>query len=202
MALSPLYLAKDELLDIALSPTQRALLGLDPAATPPATPGTTFVTPPKYRLSTSRNTSPASRQGSPLSGSANASYSERRSSIGTPFSPLSSPLLYKAVSNGGNTNRDSLQRQSFGSPSHQSSFGSTTQRQSFGSSSQLLGFGSPSPLARSNSFGDSTFSLGSFGGSLGPGTPSPLAGKRTSVGKPNKWLYERARRLSASGSAM
>lgn len=47
MALSPLYLAKDELLDIALSPTQRALLGLDPAATPPATPGTTFVTPPQ-----------------------------------------------------------------------------------------------------------------------------------------------------------
>lgn len=193
MALSPLFRAKDELLDIALSPTQRSLLGLDPAATPPATPGTTFVTPPKYRLSTSRNNSPASRQGSPLSASANASYSERRPSIGTPFSPVSSPLLYKAVSNGGNTNRDSFQRQSFGSPSH---------HQSFGSSSQIQGFGSPSPLTRSNSFGESTFSLGSFGGSLGPGTPSPLAGKRTSVGMPNKWLYERARRLSASGGAM
>jgi nucleoporin POM34 len=184
MALSPLFRAKDELLDIPLSPTQRSLLGLDPAATPPATPGTTFVTPPKYRLSTSRNNSPASRQGSPLSASANASYSERRPSIGTPFSPVSSPLLYKAISNGGNTNRESFQRQSFGS------------------SSQIQGFGSPSPLARSNSFGESTFSLGSFGGSLGPGTPSPLAGKRTSVGMPNKWLYERARRLSASGGAM
>lgn len=183
-ALYPLFRAKDDLSDIPLTPTQRSLLGLDPAATQPATPGTTFVTPPRYRLSTSRKASPASRQGSPMSSSANASLSERRPSIGTPFSPVSSPLLYKAVSNGGNGgngNRESVQRQSFGS-------------QSFGSQS----FGSTSPLARSNSFGESTLSMGS----LGPATPSPLAGKRTSLGVKNKWLYERSRRLSASGGAM
>ncbi|KAJ5345416.1 hypothetical protein N7452_003420 [Penicillium brevicompactum] len=174
-ALYPLFRAKDDLSDIPLTPTQRSLLGLDPAATQPATPGTTFVTPPRYRLSTSRKASPASRQGSPMS-SANASLSERRPSVGTPFSPVSSPLLYKAVSNGGNGNRESVQRQSFGSQS----------------------FGSTSPLARSNSFGESTLSMGS----LGPATPSPLAGKRTSLGVKNKWLYERSRRLSASGGAM
>ncbi|CAG7951907.1 unnamed protein product [Penicillium olsonii] len=180
-ALYPLFRAKDDLSDIPLTPTQRSLLGLDPAATQPATPGTTFVTPPRYRLSTSRKASPASRQGSPMSTSANASFSERRSSIGTPFSPVSSPLLYKAVSNGGNANRESAQRQSFGS-------------QSFGSQS----FSSTSPLGRSNSFGESTLSMGS----LGPATPSPLAGKRAGLGVKNKWLYERSRRLSASGGAM
>lgn len=131
VALYPLFRPKDDLSDIPLTPTQRSLLGLDPAATPPVTPGTTFVTPPRYRLSTSRKASPASRQTasrqtSPMS--ANASFSERRSSISTPFSPVSSPLLYKAVSNGG---RESVQRQSIGSAS---------------------------PLARSNSFGESGMS--------------------------------------------
>ncbi|KAJ6186038.1 Nuclear pore complex component [Penicillium mononematosum] len=157
-ALSPLP-AKGRPLRHSLTPTQRSLLGLDPAATPPATPGTTFVTPPRYRLSTSRKASPASRQPSPMS--ANASFSERRSSISTPFSPASSPLLYKAMSNGG---RESVQRQSFGSAS---------------------------PLARSNSFGESTMSMA-------PSTPSPLVGKRGSLGVKNKWLYERSRRLSAT----
>lgn len=126
MALYPLFRPKDNLSDIPLTPTQRSLLGLDPAATPPATPGTTFVTPPRYRLSTSRKASPASRSTSPMS--ANASFSERRSSISTSFSPVSSPLLHKAVSNGG---RDSVHRQSFGSTS---------------------------PLARSNSFAESAMS--------------------------------------------
>ncbi|KAK4868140.1 hypothetical protein LT330_007338 [Penicillium expansum] len=163
VALYPLFRPKDDLSDISLTPTQRSLLGLDPAVTPPATPGTTFVTPPRYRLSTSRKASPASRQSSPMS--ANASFSERRSSISTPFSPASSPLLYKAMSNGG---RESVQRQSFGSAS---------------------------PLALSNSFGESTMSMG-------PSTPSPLMGKRGSLGVKNKWLYERSRRLSASGGAL
>ncbi|KAJ5512691.1 Nuclear pore complex component [Penicillium fimorum] len=174
VALYPLFRPKDDLSDIPLTPTQRSLLGLDPAVTPPATPGTTYVTPPRYRLSTSRKASPASRQSSPMS--ANASFSERRSSIGTPFSPASSPLLYKAMSNGAMSNggRESVQRQSFGS-------------QSFGSSA--------SPLAQSNSFGEST-------SSMGPSTPSPLMGKRGNLGVKNKWLYERSRRLSASGGTL
>ncbi|KAJ5562451.1 Nuclear pore complex component [Penicillium sp. DV-2018c] len=126
VALYPLFRAKDDLSDIPLTPTQRSLLGLDPSVTPPATPGTSFVTPPRYRLSTSRKASPASRQSSPIS--ANASFSERRSSIGagtpTPYSPASSPLLYKVVSNGG---RDTFGgRDSFGG---RESFGA---RESFG----------------------------------------------------------------------
>lgn len=161
LALYPLYRPKDDLSDIPLTPTQRALLGLDPTATPPPTPGTTYVTPPRYRLSTSRKASPASRQTSPLS--ATPTFSERRASSGTPFSPAPSPLLHKAVSNGG---RDTGRRQSFGSSS---------------------------PLARSNSFGES---------SIGPSTPSPLSSKRTSLGVSNKWLYERSRRLSASNGTL
>ena len=158
MALYPLFRPKDDLSDIPLTPTQRALLGLDPMATPPATPGTTYLTPPRYRLSTSRKASPVNS--SPLS--ATPTYSERRVSSGTSFSP-SSPLFHKAIPNGGR---------------------STGRRESIGSSS---------PLARSNSFGES---------SIGPSSPSPLAGKRTSFGMSNKWLYERSRRLSASnGSA-
>lgn len=161
VALYPLYRPKDNLSDIPLTPTQRALLGLDPTATPPLTPGTTYVTPPKYRMSTSRKASPASRQTSPLS--ATPTFSERRVSTGTPFSPASSPLFHKAVGNGGRE---------------------TGRRPSFGSSS---------PLARSNSFGES---------SIGPSSPSPLTSTRTSLGVSNKWLYERSRRLSASNGAL
>lgn len=134
VAVYPLYRPKDNLSDIPLTPTQRALLGLDPAATPPLTPGTTYVTPPKYRLSTSRKASPASRQTSPMS--ATPTFSERRVSSGTPFSPASSPLFHKAVANGG---RDSGRRQSFGSSSH------LARSNSFGESS--IGPSSPSPLA-------------------------------------------------------
>ncbi|KAJ5177151.1 uncharacterized protein N7482_003028 [Penicillium canariense] len=129
LALYPLFKPKDDLSDIPLTPTQRALLGLDPTATPPITPGTTYVTPPRYRLSTSRQASPvsASRQTiSPLSST--PAYTDRRVSSGTPFSPASSPLFHKAVANGG---RESSRRQSFGSSS---------------------------PLARSNSLGESTMS--------------------------------------------
>lgn len=128
MALYPLFRPTDDLSDIPLTPTQRALLGLDPTATPPATPGTTYVTPPRYRMSTSRKASPASQSGSPLSNT--PTFSDRRVSSGpsAPFSPATSPLFHKAVANGG---RDTGRRQSFGSSS---------------------------PLGRSNSFGESTMS--------------------------------------------
>ncbi|KAJ5620954.1 hypothetical protein N7510_004938 [Penicillium lagena] len=132
-ALYPLFRPKDDLSDIPLTPTQRALLGLDPTVTPPVTPGTTFVTPPRYRLSTSRKASPASRQSvSPMS--ATPSFSDRRVSTGSPFSPASSPLLHKATFNGG---RESGRRQSIGSAS-------PLARSSFGESS--VGPSSPSPL--------------------------------------------------------
>ncbi|KAF4264036.1 hypothetical protein KXV68_006322 [Aspergillus fumigatus] len=134
VALYPLFRPKDDLSDIPLTPTQRSLLGLDPSATPPLTPGTTYITPPRYRLSASRTATPASKgASSPLSGS--AGLSGRRLSSGASFSPSTSPLLYKAVSNGG---KESGRRPSFGSSS-------TFSRSSlFGESS--IGPASPSPV--------------------------------------------------------
>ncbi|KAJ5223415.1 hypothetical protein N7468_007957 [Penicillium chermesinum] len=168
VAFYPLLRRKDDLADIPLTPTQRALLGLDPNTTPPLTPSSSYVTPPRYRASTSRKASPASRSSSPLNST--PSFSDRRVSSGPTFSPLTSPLLHKAVANGGGREpgRESGRRQSIGSTS---------------------------PLARSNSFGES---------SIGPSTPSPLSGKgkRTSLGLSNKWLYERSRRLSTSNGAL
>ncbi|PLB45966.1 nuclear pore complex component [Aspergillus steynii IBT 23096] len=110
LALSPLVRSKDDLSDIPLTPTQRSLLGLDPSTTSPLTPGSTYITPPKYRLSASRTASSASKAASPLS--ASTSPSGRRLSSGASFSPSPSPLFHKAVSNGG---RDNGRRPSFGS---------------------------------------------------------------------------------------
>ncbi|KAI9374467.1 nuclear pore complex component-domain-containing protein [Aspergillus egyptiacus] len=112
VALYPLIRPKDQIADIPLTPTQRALLGLDPSASSSPAPATTYVTPPKYRLSGSRAASPASLPGSPLSMSASASG--RRFSSGAAFSPSPSPLLHKMVTNGG---RENARRQSFGSSS-------------------------------------------------------------------------------------
>ncbi|OJJ06964.1 hypothetical protein ASPVEDRAFT_46343 [Aspergillus versicolor CBS 583.65] len=113
VALYPLFRPKDNMSDIPLTPTQRALLGLDPSTTSSSAPATSYVTPPKYRVSSgSRTASPASHSGSPLSTSASAS--SLRFSSGTPFSPSPSPLLHKMVANGG---RENVRRQSFGSSS-------------------------------------------------------------------------------------
>ncbi|KAL4868543.1 hypothetical protein BDV12DRAFT_169641 [Aspergillus spectabilis] len=113
VALYPLFRPKDDISDIPLTPTQRALLGLNPSASSASTPATSYATPPKYRVSSgSRAASPASLSGSPLSTSASAS--SLRFSSATPFSPSPSPLLHKMVANGG---RESVRRQSFGSSS-------------------------------------------------------------------------------------
>ncbi|KAF2672675.1 hypothetical protein BT63DRAFT_420897 [Microthyrium microscopicum] len=95
MALGPLWRRPDDMSDIPLTPSQRALLGLGPASAP-ATPGTTYVTPPRYSRSTSRGasssrmatggSSPFGRSVSPSSGN------------GLRGSPSSgSPLVRKAV---------------------------------------------------------------------------------------------------------
>ncbi|KAL4789975.1 nuclear pore complex component-domain-containing protein [Aspergillus venezuelensis] len=112
VALYPLFRPKDDISDIPLTPTQRALLGLDPSATSSPTPATAYVTPPKYRVSSSRAASPASHNGSPLSNSASAS--SFRFSSSTPYSPSPSPLLHKKAANGG---REPVRRPSFGSSS-------------------------------------------------------------------------------------
>ncbi|KAL2354663.1 putative nuclear pore complex component [Cryomyces antarcticus] len=105
-AMYPLLRPKDDLSDIPLTPSQRSLLGLEPISTP-ITPGSQYITPPRYaRSSTPRSGSrPASR--SPLSGRESPLG---RTFSGSPFSPsTTSPLLQKAM--GGSTTR----RLSFGS---------------------------------------------------------------------------------------
>ncbi|MCJ1409391.1 hypothetical protein MMC19_003472 [Ptychographa xylographoides] len=104
-ALSPLFLSTDNISDIPLTPSQRSLLGLDPYATPPTNPGTTYVTPPRYpRSATPRSVS--STMGSARSGSGSGADSplSRKGSApgmkasGSPsFSPGASPLWQKAV---------------------------------------------------------------------------------------------------------
>lgn len=106
IALLPLVRPKDDLLDISLTPTQRALLGLDPNNTPPPTPGTQYVTPPRYaRSPTPRNVSPAgSRYGTPLS----------RKGSPRNETPSSSPLWQK---DRGYNRGDTMRRYSSGTPS-------------------------------------------------------------------------------------
>ena len=107
-AFLPLIKTKDELTDIALTPAQRALLGLDPNATPPPTPGTKYITPPRYpRSPTPRTISPANRNSSNYSTPSPSSGKERSGS------PAASPLWQKATSNA----RDPARRSSYGSPS-------------------------------------------------------------------------------------
>ncbi|GAT19707.1 LEA domain protein [Aspergillus luchuensis] len=190
VALYPLFRPKDNFSDIPLTPTQRSLLGLDPSATQSFTPGTTYVTPPRYRLSASRNASPASRSGSPLSASAGASG--HRLSSGPSFSPSPSPLLHKVVTNG---SKESGRRPSFGSSSP---LGRSSSFSPFKESS----FKESTFKDSTSTFRESTMSTFSGMSSIAPATPSPVGGKRVSLGLSNKWLYERSRRLSASNGSL
>ena len=112
-ALTPLLRPKDELTDIPLTPTQRKLLGLEPTAAPPQTPGTQYITPPRYSHSPTPRLSPATRNNSnystPISGS--PSFGRERSD--SPTGPTSSPLYQKSI---GRT-REPVRRSSYGSPS-------------------------------------------------------------------------------------
>lgn len=107
---------KDNLADVALTPSQRALLGLDPKDTPPVTPTTKYVTPPRYpRSSTPRNASPGSRvsdnHNSPLSRNGSPLVGLQASDSPAPSSP--SPLWHQAVA----SSQDFGRRSSFGSSS-------------------------------------------------------------------------------------
>lgn len=113
-ALLPLIQNRDELVDIPLSPTQRSLLGLDPRATPPPTPGTQYITPPRYpRSPTPRNMSPATRSSSAYSTPITGSPSFGREGSDSPLGNAGSPLWQKAM---GKT-REAARRSSYGSPS-------------------------------------------------------------------------------------
>lgn len=84
-------MSKDDLSDIPLSPSQRALFGLDPSSAP-ATPGSTYITPPRYTRSPTPRSSGRQRSGSQVR--------RRESSIGasgSPFTPNGSPLRQQAL---------------------------------------------------------------------------------------------------------
>jgi nucleoporin POM34 len=113
MACLPLFRSRDDISDIALTPGQRKLMGLPPSSAPP-TPGSQYITPPRYaRTPTPLSGSPGSKGNysrSPLSGKGSPASG---SLSGSPFSPAASPLLQKAMGGGLNGNR----RHSYGSPS-------------------------------------------------------------------------------------
>lgn len=114
LAMLPLILPKDELVDIPLTPSQRALLGLDPNVTPNATPGSQYSTPPRYpRSSTPRSGASegygSSYSNSPLSGKGSPSFGKNPAEPA--FSPSINPLLQKAIAGGG---RDATKRRSLG----------------------------------------------------------------------------------------
>lgn len=136
MALVPL-LKKDDFSDIPLTPGQRKLLGL-PASSAPPTPGSQYATPPKY----ARTQTPLSNSGSPTPRSiySDSPLSGKGSPVagsltGSPFSPIASPLLHKAMGGGLNMPR----RQSYGS---NSPLGMSVSKMSL--SSEMPGTPSPS----------------------------------------------------------
>ncbi|KAL8848990.1 MAG: hypothetical protein Q9221_006021 [Calogaya cf. arnoldii] len=122
VALWPLYRGHDPVSDIALTPTQRALLGLDPNATPPPTSGTRYVTPPRYaRSPTPRSDSGAGSRNrhssagkTPFSRKDRSSESPLFGNSENPFSPSASPLWQKSMLGSG---RDARRRSSMGTPS-------------------------------------------------------------------------------------
>ena len=116
VSFAPLMRKKDDVTDIALTPSQRALLGLDPRATPPATPTTQYITPPRYsHSSTSRNGSQASRRSSnadsPVSQKGSPSIKVKSKEL--QFSPAAGTIWHKSPEGP----RDDLRRNSYGSPS-------------------------------------------------------------------------------------
>ena len=106
-ALSPLFRPKDDLSDIPLTPSQRALLGLEPASRP-ATPGSEYITPPRYARSSTPRSDSSRRSGSPYSGSQPGMSTVAG---GISYSPSASPLFQKTVG------RDVTRRLSYGTPS-------------------------------------------------------------------------------------
>ncbi|APA13677.1 hypothetical protein sscle_11g084470 [Sclerotinia sclerotiorum 1980 UF-70] len=117
VALRPFYAKRDDMEDIPLTPAQRKLLGLKPSSRP-ATPGSEYVTPPRYRrTSTPLSSSPANRRGSPASGSPSGKRSQSPHAqdgleslvnpLGPVYSPGASPLLQKTLMSGSGNRRSS-----------------------------------------------------------------------------------------------
>lgn len=162
----PLIRKKDDLADIPLTPSQRQLLGLPPSNAPP-TPGSLYVTPPRYtRSATPRSGSASgSPRASPLAGRGQIAA---RAGSNEPNSPLNAAAR-QSVSQYGLSNSPLIRRAT-----------DSTRRQSFDGS-----------LSRSNILAMDSSAMSGLGS--GPTSPTPLGmgGKVASVQLTNKWLYDR-----------
>lgn len=96
IACLPLVRGPDDMADIPLTAAQRQLLGLPPRSKPD-TPDVKYSTPPRYSRTPSiaSSTGRASPSGSPLSPGGSPTPGSR--TPGSPYSPVASPLLQKAV---------------------------------------------------------------------------------------------------------
>ena len=136
----------DDIADIALTPSQRASMGLKAGVAPPLTPGSAYpspnyVTPPRYQRSTPRSSSFSGHNDfsqSVATGSPRASLA--RSTSNSPFSPnnTGSPLFQKALGS-------ATQRVGYG--------GSPMSSSLFGDSSSSVGPGTPTPSTGKASVG-------------------------------------------------
>ena len=200
----PYLKTKDEILDIPLTPSQRALLGLPvtpispPESTASSTTGTpNYITPPRYRrspgsLSSSPkgSTAPTDRRSISANYTPNNPFSTPRQHISPSFSPSSTSPLRSTY------RTSSLSTSASNSPLlHRAVFGKT--RESFGTSTSTNGLG------RSQSVKDRSVWAGVGAGAARDAretaSPSPTHVKRT-TGLNYKWLYERGRTLPRSES--
>lgn len=212
----PLLRAPDDLVDIPLTPSQRALLGLDPSAAvastsaPTGTTPQTYATPPRYPRSATPRTGSAA--GSPSSGSpfsdspllyktVPGSSMQAPARSASPFSPgvsAMSPVLQRALTQ---------RRESYGGGAGGGGGGiladTTRRRESSVGAYQ-------SPLARSITAPSLTEA--DFGISVHePATPSPIGVRRAAGGVKGsgvgggisgRWLFERGRGSPGSVSSV
>lgn len=202
-ALKPVlpYVRKpDNLDDIALTPSQRALLGLPRSQSNTPASADSYITPPRYRRSSpspfvgppgSSSTNRATYSASPLSTSRytvgfsptpqQLSEKPSRRASGSPFSP-SSPLFTKAFLN--STAKNDAAPNVDWTESTRSLLAGSTSIAPFQSS-----------LRRSESLRER--------GRPDPGTPSPSAREKSKVhvqpGLNYKWLYEKGLKVGKNG---
>ena len=205
--LSP-YLAKhDTISDIPLTPSQRSLLGLPPSPSP-ASSG--FITPPRYRRSSSSFTSLSS-----TTSNANANNSPRSISANYASSPLSTSRYTLGFSPGSQSQSPfsrTAQRTASGSPFSYSpsaspllhkavgrglepDFASTTTTTFNGSTTSTSGFNFSPGLSRSQSVKErSGRSAAKDDLDIG-GSPSPkgFGGIKRDPKLNYKWLYQTGR---------
>lgn len=198
------YISKrDEIRDIPLTPSQRALLGLDPSV--PATGSSagsamSYVTPPRYRRSSgSFSGSPSSMQNRYDSAS-----TDRRSISANYSSPPPSTSRYPVGLSP--TPSQSLRRTASGSPFSPSPSASPLFHKAVNQSSQIsdMDFGASTrssfgvstgpSLSRSQSVRDRARRESLEPSSPTPGTRSP----QIVPGLNYKWLYDKGRKLPKS----